>query len=72
MMNGKLGLLEKKDGDKKIISDLLNWMENNKADYTNTFLYLLEDNFRNNKIYEKKHLSNGTKIGKIVSVMNRC
>ena len=54
MMNAKLGLLEKKDGDKKIISDLLNWMENNKADYTNTFLYLLEDNFRNNKIYEKE------------------
>ena len=50
MMNGKLGLLEKKDGDKKIISDLLNWMENNKADYTNTFLYLLEDNLGQKKL----------------------
>ena len=54
MMREKLGLLEKKDGDKKIILDLLNWMENNKADYTNTFLYLLEDDFKNNKIYEKE------------------
>ena len=54
MMKAKLGLIEKKDGDKKIILDLLNWMENNKADYTNTFLYLLEDDFKNNKIYEKE------------------
>ena len=54
MMKTKLGLLEEKDGDKKIILDLLNWMENNKADYTNTFLYLLEDDFKNNKIYEKE------------------
>ena len=54
MMREKLGLLEEKDGDKKIILDLLNWMENNKADYTNTFLYLLEDDFKNNKIYEKE------------------
>ena len=54
MMSAKLGLLEKKDGDQKIILDLLNWMENNKADYTNTFLYLLEDDFKNNKIYEKE------------------
>ena len=54
MMRAKLGLLEKKDGDKKIILDLLNWMETNKADYTNTFLYLLEDDFKNNKIYEKE------------------
>ena len=54
MMSTKLGLLERKDGDKKIILDLLNWMENNKADYTNTFLYLMEGDFRNNKIYEKE------------------
>ena len=54
MMKAKLGLIEKKDGDKKIILDLLNWMETNKADYTNTFLYLLEDDFKNNKIYEKE------------------
>ena len=42
----------KKKMRKKIISDLLNWMENNKADYTNTFLYLLRIIL--NKIYEKE------------------
>ena len=33
-------------------------MENNKADYTNTFVFLLNDDFRNNKIYEKETFIN--------------
>ena len=58
MMKSKLGLIGDKNEDKKIISDFLIWMENNKADYTNTFVFLLNDNFKNNKIYEKETFIN--------------
>ena len=58
MMKSKLGLIGNKNEDKKIISDFLTWMENNKADYTNTFVFLLNDDFRNNKIYEKETFIN--------------
>ena len=37
MMRSKLGLLEEGDSDKKIISDLLKIMEQQKLDYTNVF-----------------------------------
>ena len=40
MMCSKLGILEEQEGDVGLIKDLLSWMENNKADYTNTFLQL--------------------------------
>jgi uncharacterized protein YdiU (UPF0061 family) len=40
MMCSKLGILEEHEGDVGLIKDLLSWMENNKADYTNTFLQL--------------------------------
>jgi len=42
MMRDKLGLFGEDKNDKKIIDDLLNWMEKNKADYTNTFCNLME------------------------------
>ena len=58
MMKSKLGLIGSNDEDKKIISDFLTWMENNKADYTNTFLFLLNDDFKNNKIFEKETFIN--------------
>jgi len=58
MMKSKLGLIGNKNEDKKIISDFLTWMENNKADYTNTFVFLLNDDFKNNKIYEKETFIN--------------
>ena len=41
MMRDKLCFFGENQGDKKIIEDLLNWMEQNKADYTNTFCYLM-------------------------------
>ena len=40
MMCSKLGILEEKEGDAALIKDLLQWMEANKADFTNTFLQL--------------------------------
>ena len=41
MMRDKLGLFGEDKEDKKLINDLLNWMELNKVDYTNTFCYLM-------------------------------
>ena len=42
MMRDKLGLFGEDKEDKKLINDLLNWMEKNKVDYTNTFCHLME------------------------------
>ena len=51
MMRKKLGLLGEDANDEKLVIDLLNWMHKNKADYTNTFCFLMNQNFKNNKIY---------------------
>ncbi|MBU6141305.1 MAG: YdiU family protein [Proteobacteria bacterium] len=37
MMRKKLGLFGVEEGDKKLIEDLLDWMQKSRADYTNTF-----------------------------------
>ncbi len=42
MMRNKLGLFGEHKKDKKLIDDLLDWMEKNKADYTNTFCHLMD------------------------------
>ena len=44
MMRDKLGLSGEDKNDKKLINDLFNWMEKNKADYTNTFCNLMDIN----------------------------
>ena len=44
MMRDKLGLFGEDKNDKKLINDLFNWMEKNKADYTNTFCNLMDIN----------------------------
>ena len=41
MMRDKLGLFGENTNDRELINNLLSWMENNKADYTNTFCYLM-------------------------------
>jgi uncharacterized protein YdiU (UPF0061 family) len=40
MMLRKLGLTAELPDDESLLLDLLNWMENNQADYTNTFRIL--------------------------------
>ena len=40
-MKSKLGLIGDNKDDLKMINSLLNWMEKNKADYTNTFCFLM-------------------------------
>jgi len=55
MMRKKLGLLDEEVKDEKLITDLLYWMHKNNADYTNTFCFLMNQNFEKNKIYEEKN-----------------
>ena len=50
MMRDKLGLFGEDQNDLKLINNLLNWMESNQADYTNTFCQLMGINF-NEEIY---------------------
>jgi len=54
MMRKKLGLLGDDNKDEKLIIDLLAWMHKNKSDYTNTFCFLMNQNFQNKKIYNSK------------------
>ena len=42
MMRDKLGLFGEDKNDRQLIDDLLNWMEQYKIDYTNTFCHLME------------------------------
>jgi uncharacterized protein YdiU (UPF0061 family) len=59
MMRDKLGLFGEDKNDKKLINDLFNWMEKNKADYTNTFCNLMDINsdeiYKNNDFLDWKN-----------------
>ena len=55
MMRHKLGLSILDDKDKFLILDLLTWMHQHKADYTNTFCYLMNEKIQNDKIYTDYH-----------------
>ncbi len=59
MMKDKLGLFGEDKNDKKLINDLFNWMEKNKADYTNTFCNLMDINsdeiYKNNDFIDWKN-----------------
>ena len=54
MMKNKLGLINDIPNDEKLIFKLLNWMENNRVDYTNTFLYLMNSKNNNDAHYKSK------------------
>mgnify|MGYP006080406621 FL=1 len=54
MMRKKLGLIEKKNNDEKLINDLLSLLHEQKADYTNTFCSLMNENIQNDKIFNNK------------------
>ena len=55
MMRHKLGLSILDEKDKFLILDLLTWMHQHKADYTNTFCYLMNEKIQNDKIYTNYH-----------------
>ena len=51
MMRDKLGLFGEDINDQILIMELLAWMHKNKVDYTNTFCFLMNEKFSDNKIY---------------------
>ena len=55
MMRDKLGLFGQDQKDQVLIIDLLTWMHKNKVDYTNTFCFLMDENFQHNKIYDDEN-----------------
>ena len=57
MMHNKLGLLGKDSKDENLIIDLLTWMHQNKADYTNTFCFLMNEKIKEDKIYKESKFS---------------
>ena len=58
MMRDKLGLFGEDVNDKKLINNLLIWMENNNADYTNTFCHLMNIGINHNKVYNDNNFIN--------------
>ena len=52
MMRDKLGLFGEDTKDQVLILDLLTWMHLNKADYTNTFCFLMNEKVENIKSYD--------------------
>ena len=51
MMRDKLGLYGEDNNDKSLIMELLDWMEKNKVDYTNTFIFLTSKTIKNSETY---------------------
>ena len=54
MMRDKLGLFGEDKDDLELINNLLNWMQSNQADYTNTFCFLMNINSIQDQIYNDK------------------
>ena len=52
MMRNKLGLFGLDDKDKFLVLDLLTWMHEKKADYTNTFSYLMNRSPKEDQLFE--------------------
>ena len=55
MMKNKLGLIGSDEKDKYLILDLLTWMHEKKADYTNTFCYLMNLGSIQNTVYQDEN-----------------
>ena len=70
MMRDKLGLFGENTNDKELINNLLSWMENNKADYTNTFCYLMNIKVNDSEIYDDKSFINWLDVWKKRSLKN--
>ena len=52
MMREKLGLFNEENNDETLITGLLSWMEKNKADYTNTFLFLMKEKLSKVELFQ--------------------
>ena len=58
MMGSKLGLLEAKKEDEKLITELLDWMHQSSADFTNTFRDFCKPDLPNKEAYLNKNFQN--------------
>ena len=61
MMRNKLGLHGVDSEDKLLILDLLTWMHEKKADYTNTFCHLMDLGPKKDELYEDNNFMNWKK-----------
>ena len=61
MMRNKLGLIGLDDKDKFLILDLLTWMHEKKADYTNTFCQLMNLSPKKDKLFDDNKFLNWRK-----------
>ena len=55
MMCKKIGLFGEKSEDEKLVKDLLEWMHTNKADYTNTFISLMNKDIKKESLFQNPH-----------------
>ena len=62
MMRNKLGLVDKENEDENIINSLLLWMESNDADFTNTFVDLMNEKNLDHAIYKTQEFKNWFEI----------
>ena len=58
MMRSKLGLFQAHESDVQLISDLLDWMVDNNADYTNTFRLLSQLEKPKSELYKGEKFQN--------------
>jgi len=58
MMRRKLGLITAQDDDGGLISELLNWMQRQSVDFTNTFLDISAPHLPQNKLYAASDFQN--------------
>ena len=58
MMRNKLGLQGSNDKDKSLILDLLTWMHEKNADYTNTFCHLMNIKVEKETLYQDNNFVN--------------
>ena len=58
MMRSKIGLATEEAEDLTLISDLCHWMQENAADYTNTFLHLTYDTYHTSPLHMQKTFQN--------------
>ena len=61
MMRDKLGLFGLDNKDKFLILDLLTWMHDKKADYTNTFCHLMDLSPKKDELFDDNDLMNWKK-----------
>ena len=70
MMRNKLGLFSEEKNDNLLFLDLLTWMHQNKADYTNTFCHLMDPQSYNEPIYKDVYFEDWKKNLKIRQLKN--